>query len=171
MVLVKIVTTVLMSLIMWALVNLSVDIFANSRGTIDPFGPFVSTDFETTIGAFAIVSLGIGIGCITRVLYWHHRAWVGAVALLILAGFFASSEFLTGQAVNLLAVFGDFQSTMDIPGSGEMILRGKFFAMLSALVLIGMVPGVYLGRVVETGTARKFRKIRKRLQRRSANAN
>ncbi len=156
---------------MWGLVNLSVDIFSTPRGLIDLWTPFVSTDVDSTFQAFATVFLSVGIGCVTRVLYWHHRAWVGAVALLIPAGFFASSEFLTGQAVNLLAVFGDFQSTMDIPSKGEMILRGKFFGMLSVLVLVGMVPGVFLGRVVETGTARKFRKIRKRLQRRSANAN
>lgn len=156
---------------MWGLVDLSVDIFSTPRGLIDLWTPFVSTDVDSTFQAFATVFLGVGIGCVTRVLYWHHRAWVGAVALLMLAGFFASSEFLTGQAVNFLAVFGDFQSTMDIPGKGEMILRGKFFAMLSVLVLVGMVPGVFLGRVVETGTERKFRKIRKRLQRRSANAN
>ena len=164
----KVLATTLMSLIMWGLVSLSVDVFATTHGTIDLVRPFVSADIDTMLGASMIVVLGIGLGCLVRVLYWHHRAWVGAVVLFLLAGFFTSLDYSTGAAVNLLAVFADFASPAEMPDADEMALRGQFFGMLGVLVVIGMVPGVFLGRMIEKSTVRKFRKIRKKIQRRRA---
>lgn len=147
---------------------LAISTFSDHPGSIQLSEPFRSAYPETMFAAYMVPIGAIAMGAIVRVLYWHRRAWVGFGVFLMLALFFTTLEYTIGFIVNRLAIIGNFLSPTEMPADYEMIHRLKFFAAMSVIAAMGLVPGVWLGRLIEKSTERKFRKIRKKIRQRRA---
>lgn len=157
---------ILMSLLMWGLVYWSADLYTDYRGNFHFIDPFVSGHFETTLGAWGLPLAAIAIGCSIRLVFLHLRAWVPILMVLVLTAFFTTLDFTVGHLANAMARIGSFPAQTTIPPTSEMILRGQFFAMIAGLAIVGLIPAALLRRSVERGSARRFRKIRKKLRKR-----
>ena len=160
--------TLIMGLIMWGLSEWATEVFADYRGRINLIDPFVAYDTETAIGAWAIPVLGLLLGFVIRLLYVHQRLWVCASIMLVCGFFFSTIDFVFGCIIEFIAMVGGFQTQNDVPTGDEMALRGIFFAMISGLMLLGLVPGTMFKGSIERNSARRYRKIRKRILKRKA---
>ena len=160
--------TLVVSFILWGLSEWAREMFASKGGRFNLIEPFLSFGPDLQIGAWMIPLIALGIGCVIRLLFWHHRAWVGALTLFVCSAFLSSIEYTFGWTIDTIAFFGGFESPIDQQSTHEMILRGKFFMMLWVFVLIGLLFGALFGRSFIKNDARRFRKIRKRLLKRRA---
>ena len=96
---------------------------------------------------------------------------MAALILFTCSAFFTSLEFTVERVIRIISLLGGFESPADLSSTDEIVLRGQFFLIIWVFVLIGLVFGTLLGRSVMANKARRFRKIRKKLNKRRAIGN
>jgi len=160
--------TLLMGIVLWGLTEWAVEVFADYRGNIDLMNAYTALDVETALGAWLIPVFLIGIGAITRAIYWHWKAILTGLFILVLGTCIWTLEYTFGTAATWISILFGFDADIRLPSNADMLVRTKLFGMMSLLVLFGLLPGHMLGTMLERSQQKRFRRIRKKLRKRRA---
>lgn len=155
--------------VLFGIVVIASDDLLTPAGKLDPLSAFLIGDARAHMGMLLMLGLPILLMMIMAMLY-RHRSIMFAVALLgCLVFYFITADLSFYWIKSVLALLFDFEIRSPVPQPSEIVLRIKRFGLLGALSMVGLIPAVLLGGIIDRSSGRRFRRLltKRRKQRRT----
>ena len=141
----------------------------NAEGQFSPEYPFTSSDPEMTMSALLILGSSTLLMMAVVMLYRHRSIFFGIILMLGLTLFILTIDYTFIWIEHAIADLFAFTSSERYPSNSEMTGRFMRFAMIGSCSLLGVIPAVLLGGIVNRSERRRFRRLlkKRRKQRRT----